>query len=464
MPEVPTPTQDVSSERASALLVSAAAAFLTPFMGSSLNVALPSIGREFGLDAILLSWIPTAYLLSAAILVLPFGRVADVLGRKRIFSWGIWFFTVGCILAALAWHGWVLIVARVLQGCGGAMTFGTGMAILTSVFPREERGRVLGINVAAVYTGLSVGPFVGGLLTEHLGWRSIFWLSVTLGVVMLVLVGWKLKGEWVGAPDARIDLPGAVLYGVGLTGIIYGLSRLPDSTGFEVLLAGLIGLAAFIFWELKTESPLLEVSLFVSNRVFAFSNLAALINYSATFAIGFLLSLYLQYIRAFSPQEAGLILIAQPVLMAVASPFAGVLSDRIEPRIVASAGMALIVVGLGVLVFLDTATPLVLLVSTLALLGLGFALFSSPNTNAVMSAVGRHQYGVAAGTVATMRMIGQMLSIGIAMLVFALVLGPVSITPEVHGDFLQSISIAFGIFGLLCVGGIFASLARGRVR
>jgi MFS family permease len=463
-PGTPTLHESTSSERTSALLVSALAAFLTPFLGSSLNVALPSIGREFSMDAILLGWVPTAYLLSAAILVVPFGRIADIHGRKLVFSWGISVLSAGCALAAVAGDGWILIGARALQGGGGAMIFATGMAILTSVYPRELRGRVLGINVAAVYAGLSLGPFVGGLLTETTGWRSIFWMSGALGAAMLLIVLLKLKGEWAEARGAHLDLPGGVLYAASLTGLMYGLSRLPDATGVAILLVGLVMLLAFIRWETRISSPLLDMTLFVSNRVFAFSNLAALINYSATFAVGFLLSLYLQYLRGFTPQEAGLVLIAQPVVMAVASPFAGVLSDRIEPRIVASTGMGLIVVGLATLVFLTAATPLPMLLVTLAVLGMGFALFSSPNTNAVMSSIERHQYGVAAGTIATMRMSGQMLSIGIAMLVFALVIGPVPITPQVYAPFLQSISIAFGIFAILCLGGVFASLARGRLR
>jgi len=464
LPETPSLHESTSSERSSALLVSALAAFLTPFLGSSLNVALPSIGREFRMDAILLSWVPTAYLLSAAILVVPFGRIADIHGRKLVFIWGISVLSAGCVLAAVAGEGWILIGARALQGGGGAMIFGTGMAILTSVYPRELRGRVLGINVAAVYAGLSVGPFVGGLLTETAGWRSIFWISGVLGAAMILIVLLALKGEWAEARGARLDLPGGLLYGVSLTGLMYGLSRLPDAIGVALLLVGLVMLLVFIRWELRSSSPLLDMTLFVSNRAFAFSNLAALINYSATFAVGFLLSLYLQYLRGFSPQEAGLVLIAQPVVMAVASPFAGVLSDRIEPRIVASTGMGLIVLGLATLVFLTAATPLPMLLVTLVVLGMGFALFSSPNTNAVMSSIERHQYGVAAGTIATMRMSGQMLSIGIAMLVFALVIGPVPITPQVHAPFLQSISIAFGIFAILCLGGVFASLARGRLR
>ncbi|MGB2958649.1 MAG: MFS transporter, partial [Bacteroidota bacterium] len=244
----------------------------------------------------------------------------------------------------------------------------------------------------------------------------------------------------------------------------YGFSQLPHALGAILLAAGLLGMVLFVRWELKAESPLVNMDLFRYNRTFALSNLAALINYSATFAVGFLLSLYLQYIRGFTPQQAGLVLVAQAAVMALGSPFAGKLSDRIEPRIVASAGMGFIVVGLVFLTFLSETTPLWMIVLALVLLGIGFALFSSPNTNAVMSSVERNSYGVAAGTVATMRMTGQMFSLGIVMLIFALAMGRVQILPEYYDQFLTSVRIAFGIFAALCSGGVFASLARGKVR
>jgi MFS family permease len=245
---------------------------------------------------------------------------------------------------------------------------------------------------------------------------------------------------------------------------MYGFSLLPGMLGAGIVAAGIAGLLLFIRFELRSESPVLDINLFLRNRVFAFSNLAAFINYSATFAVTFLLSLYLSYIRGFTPQQTGVVLVVQPVLMALFSPFAGRLSDRIEPRVVASIGMGVIVVGLVFLAFLGTTTPLWTIVSALALLGFGFALFSSPNTNAVMSSVEKSVYGVAAGTLATMRMTGQTMSIGIAMLVFAVMVGRVQITPERYPQFLASVDVAFGIFAILCVVGVFSSLARGTVR
>ncbi len=451
-------------DKKAALLVSTAASFMTPFMASTVNIALPSIGRDFLMDAIALSWVATAYLLAAAMFLVPFGRLADIYGRKRIFIYGVVAYTVVSLLSAAAPTGTFLILLRGLQGVAGAMIFGTGVAILTSVYPVSERGRVLGINVAAVYVGLSLGPFAGGFLTQHLGWRSVFVANALLGGFIIPLVLWRLRGEWAEARGERFDIPGSILYSISLIVIMYGFSTLPAIQGMWTILVGVSALVAFVLWELRVKNPLLDISLFRHNTVFAFSNMAALINYSATSAVTFLLSIYLQYIKGLNPQTAGFILISQPVVMAVFSPLAGRLSDRIEPRVVASLGMTFIVIGLALFAFLGGETSLLMVTINLVLLGFGFALFSSPNTNAVMSAVEKRWYGVAAATLATMRLTGQMLSMGIVMLIIAVTMGRVAITPEYYPEFLKGMKASFIIFSALCVVGIFASLARGKVR
>jgi EmrB/QacA subfamily drug resistance transporter len=448
----------------SALLIATLASFLTPYMVSSINIALPAMGREFQMSAVLMSWVPTSYLLAAAMFLVPFGRLADIFGRKRFFAYGMWIFTVSSLLLAFSPTASFLIVFRVLQGFGSAMIFGTGMAILTSVYPAKKRGRVLGINVAAVYLGLSLGPVLGGFLTQQFGWRSIFLVNVPFGLLVIYLVASKLKREWAEAKGELFDLPGSVIYSVTLVALMYGLSRLPAWTGVALTVAGIAGAALFVRWEMKATSPLLNMNLFFYNAAFAFSNLAALINYSATFAVTFLMSLYLQYIKSFTPQHAGMILISQPVVMALFSPIAGRLSDKIEPRVVASIGMGFTAAGLFLFTFLDQGTSLGFIVAGLVLLGFGFALFSSPNTNAVMSSIDKRYYGVGSATLGTMRLTGQMLSMGIAMVIFALHIGSGRITPEYYPLFLTSMRTALIIFSALCVGGIFASLARGKVR
>jgi EmrB/QacA subfamily drug resistance transporter len=445
----------------SASIVAGLAAFLAPFMGSAVNIALPAIGRRFGADPVILGWVATAYLLAAAVFLVPFGRLADIYGRKKIFLIGISLYTVSSLLTALAPSILALIGFRVLQGFGAALIFGTAIAILTSVFPPGERGKALGINTAAVYLGLSLGPVLGGWLTQQFGWRSIFLFNIPLGLIIVVLVLWTLDDEWAEAGGESFDLGGSILYGLALIGIMLGFSRLPHLLGVCLLLAGLALVCGFACWEGRTASPILNLSLFRMNRVFAFSNLAALINYSATFAVGFFLSLYLQYLKGMTPQRAGLILIAQPAVMTIFSPLAGRASDRIEPRIVASVGMALSSAGLLLLALLRPDFPIGFVVGSLAVLGFGFALFSSPNTNAVMSSVEKKHYGVASATLGTMRLVGQMFSMGIAIMTFAVFIGRVEVTAANQASFLQATKTGFAIFSALCFLGVFASLARG---
>ena len=446
------------------LLVATIAYFIVPFMASTVNIALPSLGKELSLDAVTLGWIATAYLLSSAALLVPFGRIADIYGRRKIFTWGIGIFTLSSLLCGLANSATMLIACRVLQGIGGAMIAGTALAMLTTVYPANERGRVLGIIVAAAYVGLSLGPVLGGVLTEHLGWRSIFFVGALLGLLVLGVVLWKLKGEWTGAKGERFDFAGSVVYVLGLVALVYGFTLLPAMSGVWLIVGGAVGLTAFVRWEMKSKSPVLDISLFRNSRAFTFSNLAALINYSATYAVTFFLSLYLQYLKEFSPAHAGLILVAMPAVQAIFSPLTGRLSDRIEPRLIASAGMVLNTVGLVMFIFLTEETSLKLIIGNLILVGFGYALFVSPNTNAIMSSAPKTAYGVASATLATSRQVGIVLSMGIAMLMFALYMGRVEITPEYYLLFQQSMKTSFIIFAVLCFGGVFASLARGKVR
>lgn len=447
-----------------ALLIATVSSFLGPFMGSSINIALPQIGEYYSMNAIMLGWVATSYLLAAAVFLVPFGKLADIAGRKKIYTIGIIIYTISSLLCAISFSSVSLIVFRIIQGIGSAMIFSTGMAILTSVYPSKERGKAFGISVAATYLGLSLGPFLGGFMTQQLGWRSIFWLNVPVGAFLVFLVLTLLKGEWAEAKGEKFDFLGAAVLSISLVALMLGMSQLPSMNGVILMFSGTFCMVAFLFIQKKSLSPLIDIRLFLHNRVFAFSNLAAFINYSATFAVTFLLSLYLQYIKGFSAQYAGTILIAQPIIMSVFSPFAGRLSDKAEPRLVASAGMALVTAGLFLLVFVHSGTSIITIIGYLMILGLGFALFSSPNTNAVMSSIDKKSYGIASSLLGTMRLTGQMFSMGIAMFVFSLFMGKMKIEPDVFPLFMKSMKLIFIIFTVLCVTGIFASMSRGKVR
>lgn len=461
----PQPSKDlVALRRATAFAVNLGS-FLTPFMAASLNVGLPAMARELGMPAGTVSWVASSFLLAAAVFTVPMGRVADIHGRRKVLLYGNAIFTVFSLLSAFAPSAAVLIAFRVLQGVGGAMVFATGMAILTSVFPPGERGRVIGNTVTAVYMGLAVGPFAGGFLTQQFGWRSIFVVNFLLGALLVAVMLWKLRGEWAEARGEAFDLFGSILYGVMLIAWMIGFARLGSSLGVGLLVLGVLGLGAFVLWELRNPSPVMQLSLFRSNPVFAFSSLAALIHYSATFAVTFVLSLYLQSARGLSAQSAGLILVAQPVMMALFSRTAGKLSDRFEPRLLASIGMSITALGVFLLSFLGMHTSLGLLVANLLLLGFGFAFFSSPNANAIMSSLDRRHLGLGSGILGTMRLVGQNFSMGIVMMLFGLYhLNARTIGPEMQAPFVACLRAIFWVFSGLGVLGVFASLARGRMR
>ena len=438
--------------------------FMGPFVISSVNVALPAIQRDFSADAVQLSWIATALLLAVAVTLVPAGRIADIHGRKKIFTWGLSLYTLASLLAAFASSIEMLIFFRIFQGVGSAMFLTTGMAIITSIFPPKKRGKAIGIYVSAVYIGLSMGPFVGGILTQNIGWRSLFVIVVPMGVLSILITLKYLKGEWADARGEPLDIAGSVLYGIAILAWVYGASLLPSKTAFYLMIAGTICMGIFVWQELRIRYPVVEVRLFSSNKLFTFSSLAAMIHYAATFAVTFLISLYLQYIKGLSPQTAGMIIVAQPIMMATFSPLAGKWSDKIEPRKIASFGMGLTALGLFLLAWIGKDTRLIYITSTLIILGFGFAMFSSPNMNAIMSSVEKRYLGIASGTVATMRLIGQMGSMAIVMVMFAVVIGHVEIAPENYPQFIRCVNLSFSIFVGLCIIGIYFSLFRGQLR
>ena len=453
--------QNVS--RGATLFAVGTASFLMPFMLSGVGVALPSIGRELSASAIQLSLVETAYMLSVSIFLLTMGRLGDIHGRRRIFHWGIAVFTLMGGLLSQAWSIQTVIGFRFLQGIGGAMIAATGMAIVVSVFPPEQRGRALGITVACVYAGLSCGPFIGGIMITAFGWRSLFYLCVPLGAGSFFLVSRKLRCEWADARGESFDWKGATLYACAIVLLIFGAANLGHARwSWGLVSAGIAGLWLFVSIEARTTYPVLNVGLFRDNRIFTLSSLAALLNYAATFGVTFFFSLYLQFVKGMTPQQAGVLLIVQPVAQALFSPFCGRLSDRFSAAWVATAGMALCAAGLAISVAISASTSLAVLVSIFLLLGLGFALFSSPNMSVIMGSVAPRYLGVASGLVGSMRTLGMMTSMTIITVLLSVFMKGHAITFETQIDFLLTMRAALACFCLLCGAGILCSIGRLR--
>ncbi|SDC57292.1 MFS transporter [Williamwhitmania taraxaci] len=436
--------------------------FINPFMGAAVNIALPQIGGEFSMNAVTMSWVAMSFLLASAVVLVPMGKLADMFGRKKIFLWGNGVVVMASLMCAFSTSTSMLLIFRAIQGIGGAMMFGTSMAIVTSAFPPHERGKAIGMNVTAVYLGLSAAPVLGGFLTQSFGWQSLFVLPIPIGLLVLFATPYAVKQEWADARHEQFDLKGSLIYIASMSAFMYGFSKIPDNFAIACTVAGLAGLLFFIRVEWKAQYPVLDMKLFAHNRLFAMSNLAALINYATTFAITFIISLYLQYVKGFSPREAGTILVAQPIMMAIVATFSGRMSDRYDSRILSSMGMTIIAVGLCLLLPINDSTSNGYIVAALLILGIGFGLFSSPNTNAIMSSVEKRYLGIASATVGTMRLTGQMMSMGIATLVLHLFIGNDKINPSNHIQFLHASHLTIGVFIALSILGIWASLARGK--
>ena len=450
-----------TSSRSAILFAVCMAHFLMPFMMSAVGIALPDMGREFSASAMQLGLVETTYVLSASIFLLAMGRFGDIHGRRKVFQLGILVFTLIGGLISQAWSIEAVIALRFLQGMGGAMVMATTMAIVVSTFPPNERGKALGIAIASVYAGISCGPFFGGMLVSVFGWRSIFYLAIPLGLITFVVTRLKMQEEWAEAKGEPFDWAGLLIYGPSILLLIAGVSNLSKGWwAWGLLLASNLGLALFIWWESRNRYPILNVALLRDNRTFALSNLAALFNYAATFGVTFFLSLYLQYVKGMDPYQAGTVLITQPIMQTLFSPFCGRLSDRVPAGMVATGGMALCAVGLVVAAGLSADSSLLRVILLLVLLGAGFALFSSPNVNIIMSSVEPRYLGIASGLNSSMRTLGMMTSMMIITLIFSYLMHGQPVTAETQPAFLSSMRLALLIFCGLCVIGIGCSFGR----
>lgn len=432
------------------------ASFTTPFLGSSINVALPAVAAEFDMDAVTSGWFTTSYFLAAAMFMLQAARLGDIYGRRKFYLAGLLLIAGSSLVMLFSGSANQLLFWRFIQGIGGALIFGTSHAIMASIFPPEWRGRALGLNVTAIYLGMTCGPFLGGVLTHQFGWRSLFILAGGMCLVGVFLFNRYIHGEWAEAAGEKFDWLGGFWVATALAALVVGSGRLPQNDAFGLILLGLIIGGIFLRQQAHSNSPLLDLKLFTHNRGVATAAGSAFLMYCGTFGVGFLLSLYLQYGRGLNPQQAGIILLAQPVAQVLVAGYAGRLSDRIDPRWLTTLGLLCCAVGILIIMPIgETDMPLFALVG-LTLTGIGIAAYSAPNTHAAMGAVGKRQLGVAAGILQTSRLVGQMISLGIPIMLFSLLLEQqANLADTDPAQLLTIIYIAFTAFaGLNFLAGI----------
>jgi EmrB/QacA subfamily drug resistance transporter len=464
-------TQEDRKINKNILIATTLSSFLVPFMSSAVNIAAPDIAKSFKLNAEELNLAISIFLIFSAAFILPMGKLSDTFDRTKIFKTGLLLFTLSTLMCALSNTVEILFVLRALQGFFSAFTFVTSMPILIEEHLPQIRGRLLGINTAVVYLGTSLGPFLGGLLVKLWGYRSIFLFGFAIGLVGSFVSLFLLQKEVKNTKQAKLldslkslDKMGTILSMIGLFLLMYGASTFELGNTSKILFfAGLILMVIFVVAEAKLQNPILHVKLFVRIPQFGFSNLAALINYSCTFSASYLMSLYLQLVKALPSQLAGSILIVQPLAQVITSLISGRASEKIEPRKLATSGMVLTTAGLFIFSTFAAKTNLVIVILNLFIMGIGFGLFSSPNTNVVMSCVPKSLYGTASSTISVMRVIGQAFSMAIVSFVSIMFLKGVKLSHENYLLILKSMKTSFLVFALLSILGIVASYKRGNI-
>jgi EmrB/QacA subfamily drug resistance transporter len=399
--------------------------FMSALDGSVVNTLLPVLSEALHTSIAGIEWVATIYLLVISGLLLSVGRAGDLFGHKRLFLGGFALFVVGSALCGLANSAHALIALRVVQALGAAMLMATSPAILTLSFPTSQRGRALGAQGTFTYLGLTVGPSLGGWLAEAFGWRSVFYINVPVGLAAIALAARSIADDHVEKAEERFDFLGASLFTAGLVALMIALNQGHDWGWTSPLTSGLLVIALalltlFVQVERRRSAPMLDLSLFGS-RTFSASAASALMNYACVYAVTFVLPFLLIQGRGLGTARAGLVLTAQPIVMAIVAPISGALSDRIGSRGLATVGMLLLAAGLVALGLFVADGSLTQIAAALALFGLGIGIFVSPNNSALMGAAPRNRQGIASGVLATSRNVGMVLGVGFAGAIFTTV-------------------------------------------
>ena len=438
------------------LLICTVLSFFTVFAVNAVMVVIPTIASEFHMSNIVQNWITIIFLLVVAVMSVPAGQISGKYGLKKVTILSIILFIIISIVNVFVTSQEQFLACRFVLGISLSLINVTSMAMVVSAFKPEERGKALGINITGVYVGLSLSPVLGGILNYQLGWRSVVLFGVPFLLLILAILLTKIDEEWITFENVPLDIKGSISYGVGMVLFMYGFTILNEPLGIILTILGIIILIVFCLIELKQDYPVFDIRFF-KNRKFLSSNFASLCAYLATFAVTTILNYHLQYIKGFDSQTAGIILLIAPLCQVVLAPIAGRLSDRYVPQILAAIGMALGTISLFLFSFLDSQSSLEFLIISMIIYGVGFGLFSPPNTNVIMGSVPPKDTSIASAAVATMRTVGQAMSMGILTLVFAFIMGNVPIIEQYYPLLISSCQITCLICVILCIASVFAS-------
>lgn len=438
------------------LFVCSLLSFFTVFAFNAVIIVIPSIAAEFGMNNIVQNWVTMIFLLVVSVLSVPAGQISGKYGLKKVTVASVILFMIASVANVFVTSSEMFLTCRLLLGIALAFINVTSMAMVVSAFKPDERGKALGINIMGVYLGLSLSPVVAGILNYHFGWKAVVLSPLPFLILTLIILLTRIEGEWITFENIPLDLKGSIVYGIGMVLFIYGFTILNEPSGVILTILGIAVLVIFSLIELKQDNPVFDVRFF-KNHKFLSANFASLSAYLATFAVTTILNYHLQYIKGYDSQFAGIVLLAAPLCQMIMSPIAGRLSDKYVPQILAAIGMGLGAVSIVMFSLLNEESSILFLIAGMIIFGLGFGLFSPPNTNVIMSSVPPKDTSVASAAVATMRTVGQTMSMGILTLVFAFVMGNVEIVEQYYPLLIQSCQITCIISAVLCIASVFAS-------
>ena len=454
---------DYSDKEARAVVLACyISGFIAPLLSTMMNLSLINIGEEFGTGSHDLAYINSAFLLASVIFMVPFARLADIIGKKKMFVIGLLIIVVGCFVACLAPNFWVVVLGRSIIGMGAASLATMSIALITDVTPKERRGTVMGYNTMFIYMGLSLGPAIGGTLNDLIGWRLLFLLTVPLAVISILLMVKGFRREIYADPDGLFDTRSSVIYGIAILLSMAGIMNLPQTWAIICTVIGLVFLALFVKTQIGNDECILNMGLF-KNWQFSGSNLAAFMSYGSSYSISFFLALYLQSIGQLSATEAGFLMITQPVVQCIFSPIWGKVTDKMQNKIILpTVGMAITAISIATYIFYDLNTSITMVLISMTIGGIGFSMFSAPNTTLIMSSVPREHSSEASAVLAVMRQTGMMLSMGIAMYFITTIMGSTdNLGPETYDLFLQVMSTSMTVCLIMCIIGTITSAFRG---
>ncbi len=439
------------------VLISFITSFFAVFLSNGIIIGVPAIAQDFAMNNVIQNWVPTIFFLVVAVFTVPAGQISGKFGVKKSLLAGITVFLIGSIGACISFSTETFLLFRIMQGAGVAFLNVSAMAMVVHAVPPRNRGKALGFTVTGVYLATSLSPVICGFLVHNLGWRSMFYFVIPFLVLCIILMIVKIPQEWRTYQDDKIDKVGSILYGVGILFFIYGFTALITTPGKILTVLGIILLVIFGAYELRQRSPVFNMNLF-RNKKFTSSNIAALCSYIAIMVVTTILNYHFQYVRGWNAQMSGLILIITPIIMAIMAPNTGKLSDKVHPQKLAAIGMGIATIALLILTFLTKDTPVYIVVIAMVLQGIGMGMFSSPNMNAIMSSVPPKDAPTASASQATMRTIGQTMSLGLLTLIFAWIMGNLELSTQYASMIIQASQTICAICTVACVLAVFASL------